>query len=127
MKIENEDVISVIITLLLLIIWYFTLQLFNYPLISVSILWVGMIVLSIIYFFIYKKKKRNMKIFKIRFLVSAVPIYPVLIYYVYSLSIGEGLPSELRLLPFLIGFSMLSLNALVVYIFHRKNYNYVNN
>ena len=126
MKIENEDKISVIITLFLLVIWYLTLQLFNYPIISVLILWVGMIVLSIVYFFIYKKKKRNMKIFKIRFLVSAVPIYPVLIYYVYSISVGEGLPSELRLLPFLIVFSMLSLNALVVYIFHRKYYNYVN-
>ena len=121
MKIENEDVISVIITLLLLIIWYFTLQLFNYPLISVSILWVGMIVLSIAYFFIYKKKKRDMKIFKIRFLVSAVPIYPILAYYVYSLIVGDGLPSQLSLIPFFVIFIMLILNASVVYFFDKKS------
>ena len=121
MKIENEDVISVIITLLLLIIWYFTLQLFNYPLISVSILWVGMIVLSIAYFFIYKKKKRDMKIFKIRFLVSAVPIYPILACYVYSLIVGDGLRSQLRLIPFFVIFIMLILNASVVYFFDKKS------
>ena len=121
MDIQKEDIISVIITLLLLAIWFFTFLMFNYPLISVSILWIGMILLTIVYTCIYKKNKRDMKILKIRYLVSAVPIYPVLIYYVYSLSVGEGLPSELRFLPFFVVFSMLALNAIVVYYFDRKN------
>ena len=119
MNIHKEDVISVIVTLLLLGIWFVTLLIYNHPLISVTILWIGMIILSIVYFFIYKKKNRDMKIFKIRFLVSAVPIYPVLIYYVYSLSIGDGLPEEMRLIPFFIVFAMLFLNYIVVYIFDR--------
>ncbi len=120
MNIQKEDIISVIATLLLLAIWFFTLIIFNYPLISISILWFGMILLSIIYFFIYKKNKRDMKILKIRFLFSAVPIYPVIIYYIYSISIGDGLPNNLRLLPFFIVFIMLFLNAVIVYIFDRK-------
>ena len=121
MDIKIEDAVSVMVTLLLLAVWYYTLIIFNYPLISVLILWIGMITLSIIYYYVYKKKKRDMKIFKIRFLVSAVPIYPVLIYYVYSLSIGKGLPKELRLLPFFVVFTMLILNAIVVYIYDKKN------
>ena len=121
MDIKIEDAVSVLITLLLLAVWYTTLIIFNYPLISVLILWIGMIILSIIYYYVYKKKKRDTKIFKIRFLVSAVPIYPVLIYYVYSLSIDKGLPRELRLLPFFVVFTMLILNASVVYIYDNKN------
>ena len=120
MKIEKEDIVSVIITLILLATWYLTFVLFNYPLVSVAILWMGMILLSIVYFYIYKNKNRDMKIFKIRFLVSAIPIYPILAYYVYSLSIGEGLPSEMIFLPFFVVFTMLILNATVVYIFDKR-------
>lgn len=119
MNIQKEDVISVIVTLLLLAVWFITLSIYNYPLISVLTLWIGMIILSIVYFYIYKKKNRDMKIFKIRFLVSAVLIYPVLIYYVYRLSFDNGIPGELRLLPVFIVFAMLFLNAIVVYIFDR--------
>jgi len=119
MNIHKEDVISVIVTFLLLGVWFITLSVYNYPLISVLILWIGMIILTLVYFYIYKKNNRDMKIFKIRFLVSAVPIYPVLIYYVYSISFGYGIPSELRLIPFFIVFAMLFLNTLVVYILDR--------
>jgi len=121
MNIQKQDVISVIITLLLLAIWYGTLIMFNYPLISALILWIGMIVLSIIYYYFYKKAKRNTKVFKIRFIVSAIPIYPVLIYYIYSISIGEDLPKNLILIPFIVVFAMLILNALVVFYYNSKN------
>ena len=84
MDIQNEDYISIIITLLLLAIWFFTLLIYNYPLLSVSILWIGMILLSIVYTYVYKKRNRDMKVLKIRFIVSAVPIYPILTYYVYT-------------------------------------------
>lgn len=121
MNIQKEDIISVIVTFLLLEVWYITLSIYNYPLISVLILWIGMIILSIVYFYVYKKKNRDMRIFKIRFLVSAVPIYPVLIYYVYSISIGDGLPGELRLIPFFVIFIMIILNASIVYFYDKKN------
>ncbi len=120
MDIQKEDIVSVIITLFLLGIWYLTLKSFNYPLISISILWTGMIVLSIVYFYIYKKKNRDMKLFKTRFLISALPIYPILGVYVYFLIIGEDLPNEFRLLPFFVIFTMLILNASVVYISSKK-------
>ena len=121
MNIQKEDIISVIVTLLLLGVWFITLSIYNYPLMSVLILWIGMIILSIVYFYIYKKKNRDMRIFKIRFLVSAVPIYPILAYYVYSLIVGDGLPSQLSLIPFFVIFIMLILNASVVYFFDKKS------
>lgn len=120
MEIHKDDTISVIITLLLLLVWYVTLTIFNYPLISIAILWTGMILLSIVYFYIYKKKKRDMKIFKTRFIVSALPIYPVLGAYVYFLIVGEGLPGQLRLIPLFVVFAMLILNASVVYYYSKK-------
>ncbi len=120
MDVQREDIVSVIITLILLVIWYLTLKLLNYPLVSISILWTGMIILSIVYFYIYKKRNRDMKIFKIRFLVSAIPIYPILGVYVYFLINGEDLPNQFRLLPFFVIILMLILNASVVYIFSKK-------
>lgn len=122
MDIQKEDIISVIITLLLLLIWYLTLNLFNLPLISISILWIGMISLSLVYYYVYKKKSRDMRIFKIRFMVSALPIYPILAYYVYSLIVDGSLPDQLRLIPFFVIFAMLILNVIVVYIFDKKRY-----
>ena len=120
MEIHREDVASVIITLYLLLIWYSTLVLFDRPLVSISILWIGMIGLSLVYSYVYKKKNRDMKLLKIRFMVSAVPIYPVLGYYVYSLIVDGNLPGQLKLIPFFVIFVMLILNASVMYIFDKR-------
>jgi hypothetical protein len=120
MDIQKDDIASVIITLCLLLVWYSTLTLFNYPLISISILWVGMIVLSILYYVVYRKKKRDMRIFKIRFFVSALPIYPTLVFYVYLLLNGKQVAGGFRLLPIGIIGTMLLLNASVVYFYSQK-------
>jgi len=120
MDIKKEDVISVIITLCLLLIWYLTLILFSFPLLSITILWIGMIVLTIIYFIIYRKKKRDIRILKIRFFVSALPIYPALAFYVYILLNGKEVSGVFRLLPIGIIGTMLLLNASVVYFYSRR-------
>ena len=120
MDIKKEDIVSVIITLCLLLVWYLTLILFGYPLISIAILWIGMIFLSITYYFVYSKKKRDMRILKIRFFVSALPIYPALAFYVYMLLNGEEVVGVFRLLPIGIIGTMLLLNASVVYFYSRK-------
>ncbi len=120
MDVQKEDSASVIITFCLLFIWFITLVVLNYPLISLLLLWVGMIVLSIIYYIVYRKKKRDMKIFKIRFLVSAVPIYSALILYVYILLYGKGVPGFVRFMPIGIIGTMLLLNAGVVYWYSRR-------
>lgn len=120
MDIQKEDIASVIVTFLLLLLWYTTLLLFNYPLLSISILWIGMVVLSIIYGMIYYKNKRDMHIFKIRFLVSAIPIYPALAFYVYILLTGREAAGYFRLLPIAIIGTMLFLNLIIVYYFSRR-------
>jgi hypothetical protein len=121
MDIQKEDAVSVLITLCLLLVWYVTLLVFNYPLLSVLILWIGMIVLSILYYIIYRKKKRDMKILKTRFVVSAVPIYSALVFYLYLLLTGTGASGNFRLLPIGIIGTMLFLNASVVYMYSRRN------
>jgi len=120
MDVQKEDTASVIVTLCLLFAWYITLVVFNYPLVSLLILWIGMILLSIIYYIIYRQKKRDMKIFKIRFLVSAAPIYSALGLYVYILLYGKGVPDIFRLMPIGIIGTMLLLNAGVVYFYSRR-------
>lgn len=120
MDVQKEDTASVIITLCLLFAWYITLVVFNYPLVSLLLLWIGMILLSIIYYIIYRQKKRDMKIFKIRFLVSAAPIYSALGLYVYILLYGKGVPGIVRFMPIGIIGTMLLLNAGVVYWFSRS-------
>jgi hypothetical protein len=120
MDIQKEDAVSVVITLCLLFIWYITLVLFNYPLLSLLILWIGMIVLSIVYYIVYWKKKRDMRIFKIRFLVSAIPIYSALVFYVYLLLYGTEVSGGFRLMPIGIIGTMLLLNALVVFYYSRR-------
>ncbi|MCJ7572512.1 MAG: hypothetical protein MUO82_11680 [Candidatus Thermoplasmatota archaeon] len=120
MDIQKEDIVSVIVTLCLLLTWYITLISFNYPLISILILWVGMIVLSIIYYIVYRKKKRDMRILKTRFFVSVVPIYSALVFYVYMLLYGKEISGDFRLLPIGIIGTMLFLNASVVYFYSRR-------
>jgi hypothetical protein len=120
MDVQKEDMASVIITLCLLATWFITLRLYNHPLLSLLILWVGMILLSIIYTIVYWKKKRDRRIFKIRFLVSVVPIYSALLFYVYVLLYGKDTPGFVRYLPIGIIGTMLLLNATVVYWFSRQ-------
>ena len=121
MDIKKEDTLSVIITFCLLLTWYVTLISFNYPLFSILILWIGMIILTIIYCIIYYKKKRDMKILKMRFFVSIVPIYSALVFYIYMLIYGKKISDTLRLMPVGIIVMMLLLNAIVVYFFSRKD------
>ena len=120
MDIQKEDTVSVIITFCLLLIWYVTLISFDYQFLSISILWVGMIVLTIIYCIIYHKKKRDMRILKTRFFVSVVPIYSALVFYVYILLYGKEISGSFRLLPIGIISTMLLLNASVVYFYSRR-------
>ncbi len=120
MDIQIEDKISVIVTLCLLFVWYLTLFLFNYPLGSLLILWVGMIILTILYFLVYRKKKRNMRVLKMRFFISAVPIYSALLFYVYILLNGTQVSGVFRLMPLGIIGTMLLLNAGVVYYYSQR-------
>jgi len=120
MDVQPEDIASVGITLGLLLLWFITLVVFNYPLVSLLILWIGMIVLSLVYYLVYRKKKRDMQIFKIRFLVSVIPIYSALAVYVYLMLYGKGIPEIVRFMPIGIIGTMLLLNAGVVYWFSQK-------
>ena len=120
MDIETEDFASVMLIFMSLALWFLTILKFNSPLLSIIILWIGMTLISVGYSIIYKRKNRNMRILKIRFLVSVVISYPFLIYSIYRLNTGCDLPRERQLLPFCFVLSILILNAIVEYISGRK-------
>lgn len=67
MKIEKEDIVFGALALLSLIIWFLSLLIFGNPLVSIVSLWTVVIILSIAYIYVYKRRGRNMKILKIRF------------------------------------------------------------
>jgi hypothetical protein len=121
MNIQNEDIIFGLIILALLLIWYLSLILFDYPLMSIIFLWTGMIIISLLYVRVYRRTKRDIKVLRKRFFASAIPIYPMLIYYIYKLVLEGNLPQEQKYLPFFIVMTMLFLNAVVLYFYEVRN------
>jgi Zn-dependent protease with chaperone function len=124
MDVEIEDYISILITFCLLASWYLTLVFLKIPVVSITLLWSGMILLSIIYSIIYKRKKRNLKVLRVRFFVSAIPIYPMLFYYAYHIVFGLSYPQQLRFTPVIVIFLMLFLNAFIVFYYRDKSTNF---
>lgn len=120
MKIEIEDIVFGSLALISLAIWYFMLLLSNSPLFSIFFLWISMILISILYIFFYRKKKRDKKILKIRFLVSGITIYPTMIYYIYKIVINAGLPKNQKFLPLYVLLPALIINGIVLYIYELR-------
>ena len=120
MKIEIEDIIFGTLALIFIAIWLFTLLLFDYPLLSIIFLWTSMILISLSYIYVYKKRKRNLKILRIRFVVSGLPIYPMMIYYIYKLIFDDGLPKDQEFLPLFVIVPALVLNGIILYFYEIK-------
>jgi uncharacterized membrane protein len=114
MKVEIEDIVFGSLALISLLIWFFLLVISNSPLISIIFLWVSMILISVLYIVVYNKKKRNRKILRLRFLASGIPIYPTMIYYIYMIVLGDGLPTNQRLLPLFVLLPALFLNGVIL-------------
>lgn len=122
-KVEKDDIIFGTSIIILLAVWYFSLLIFNSPIISIIYLWTSMTSLSFIYVYIYRKRKRSRRILKIRFFASAIPIYSALIYYIYRLVIDKNLPQGQIFLPFFIVIFILFLNAIILYFYEIKKSN----
>ena len=73
MKISIEDTISEIVVLIFLVVWYLTLVGFDSPLMRLCFLWISMTLLSIVYVYIDKKRKRDLKVLRIRFFCNCNP------------------------------------------------------
>ncbi len=117
MKIEIEDIIFGTLAIISIAIWYFSLIIFDYPLLSIIFLWAAMILISILYIYVYKKRKRDVKILRIRFYVSGIPIYPMMIYYIYKLVFDDGLPKNQEFLPLFVILPALALNGIILYFY----------
>jgi hypothetical protein len=122
MKIQKEDIVFGTLALIALLIWLLTLLIFNYPLISIIFLWISMILISLLYIYVYRNNKRDKKILRIRFLVSGIPIYPTMIYYVYKLVFDNGIPKDQQFLPLYVLLPALALNGIILFFYDiRKN------
>ncbi len=117
MKIEIEDIVFGSLALISLLIWYFMLLFSNSPLISIIFLWISMILISVLYIFVYRKKKRDKKLLRIRFLASGIPIYPTMIYYIYKIIFNEGIPKDQKFLPLFVLLPALFLNGIILYFY----------
>jgi hypothetical protein len=117
MKIEIEDIIFGSLALISLAIWYLILVISNSPLFSIIFLWVSMILISLLYIVVYRKKNRDLKILRIRFLASGIPLYPTMIYYVYKILIEDGLPKDQKLLPLFVLLPALFLNGIILFFY----------
>ena len=116
MKIETEDLVFGSLALVSLAIWFFTLLIFGYPLMSIIFLWASISLISILYIHFYKKNNRDIKLLRLRFFVSGIPIYPTMIYYVYKLVFDNGLPKDQQFLPLFVLLPALIINGSILYI-----------
>lgn len=81
-----------------------------------------MILISVLYIIVYRRRGRDKKILRIRFLVSGIPIYPTMIYYIYKIVFDNGIPREQKFLPLFVLIPALFLNGIILYIYEiRKN------
>ena len=119
MDIETEDVVFPFLFLIVFALFFAFLLKYDSSLPSLLILWIGATLLMIGYSYIYKRKNRNMKILKIRFLFL-IPGYLVALYYSYLMSIGYDLSRSESLL--LQGFVLvwIILSAIAEYIYRKK-------
>ncbi len=117
MKIQIEDIIFGSLALISIAIWYFLLILSNSPFISILFLWISMIVISVLYLLIYRKRKRDKKLLRLRFLASGIPIYPTMIYYIYKIIFNGGLPKEQRFLPLYVLLPALFINGIILFFY----------
>ncbi len=122
MKIKTEDIVFGSLALISIGIWYLILKISNSPLISIIFLWGSMILISILYIYFYNNKKRDKKILRIRFLVSGIPIYPTMIYYIYKIIFENGIPKDQKFLPLFVLIPALFLNGIILFFYDiRKN------
>ncbi len=123
MKIEIEDIIFGSLALISLAVWYFLLILTDKPLMSIIFLWSSMILISVLYIVVYRRKNRDKKILRIRFLVSGIPIYPTMIYYIYKIVFDNGIPQEQKFLPLFVLLPALFLNGIILYFYEMRKKN----
>jgi len=84
MDIEVEDIVFLFSVLGLFALFLYVKSFLGYQVPGMAILWVGLTLLIISHTYVYIKKKRDMKIEKMRYIFSIVPMYLILIYLTYQ-------------------------------------------
>jgi len=80
MKVEIEDAIFFLSVICILILFLFINNILDYVLQSLLLLWIGLSILILTHTYIYIRKRRDLKIEKLRFIISIVPTYIILLY-----------------------------------------------
>lgn len=116
MKIEIEDLVFGSLAFISLLIWFLIILISNLLLLAIIFLWISMILISLLYIYFYKKNNRNIKLLRVRYIISGIPIYPTMIYYIFSLIVNGELSKGQRFLPFFVLFPSLIINGIILYI-----------
>jgi hypothetical protein len=120
MELQPEDYVTVAVTLSLFASWFILMFFFGLVGISLWVYWGGMTVMSVWYSYTYFKKKRDPKLYKIRFVCSSMPNYIAFGVYGYALVVGIDISQELRWLPLWVVIILFAVNALIFYLYPRR-------
>jgi hypothetical protein len=120
MDIKKEDVIFTFIALVIFALFFFFLINYDSILPGLLILWTGITLFIIVYTYIYKRKNRDMRILKIRFLFI-FPVYPVGLYYHYLINIGYDISIRESLLFYVFLLFLIILSSIVEYLYRKNN------
>lgn len=120
MDIQWEDWVSVIGSLSIVATWFILLEVFDLAFIAVAFFWAGMSVLVFWYLHLYYKKKRDKRLIKMRFFISAIPNYIAFATYAYSVIMGIDLSQNYVLIPLWLYSIWFTVNAVILYVYAPK-------
>jgi hypothetical protein len=123
MKIDIEDIIFVFLVMSIIALFLYISSFLSSTIPSLAFLWLSITLLTGGHTYIYIKKKRDMKIEKMRYILSIFPIYILIIYLSYQ-DISDHIRStNENILIFGVVFLILMLNGIVEYLLKKKKVN----
>ena len=122
MEVEIEDVVFFFSVIFILALFLFINNILDYVLQSLVLLWIGLSSLILSHTYIYIRKKRDLKIEKLRFLISIVPTYIILIYLSRSQFFELNVPKNENIVLVVLIVLLLILSAIAEnYVKRKKN------
>jgi hypothetical protein len=122
MDLEPEDWVAASGGFSLLVTWFTLLTFFKQDTLALWVFWIGLSILSAWYSITYFRKKRDKRLYKIRFVFSAMPNYIAFGIYGYSLLAGIDISASYRFLPIYIITCLFVVNITIfIWATQRKN------
>ncbi len=122
MDIKIEDIVGSILLIIIFVLYIVFSVKYDSVVPGLAILWIGITLLLIGHSYLYKKKKRNMKLLKFRFSFLGIPSYIGIIFLSYQQIFDIDLSKNVNLLISVGTLLYLILIVIVELILKRKKY-----